>query len=504
MDTNAMVEQFNRLDNEEKVMVFGAVVCATVLVVYIVRSLGSICGGLPTEQDALKQAAPVLTVKLQKFGNEKLGLALRAEGGYATITGISEGDLLDTWNQTQFQSEQQVRTGDRIVAVTSNGKTCRDGRLMAQVLKESAEVTLTVAISRSLEEIEKCWQRITGMISLQDMVLEEVAELGAPQVSSAGPALDKVALEVLQVSPRLAEWNQSCMSKGQCCSQRLEVGDRVISVGGSTNARKGLRLPSPTVTLARWQPRGTSCCKNFDVRIERTSPADRMGMVICPHPLAHGPAVVLQVIPDGAVARWNSCSYSPILPGDCIIAANGMTEYSKLQKELSSTTVQLSMQRWELVGYQPGPATFATGTQPKTAAPKVAPPTPDPQKASRRSCFRQPLFWVALGVMLLLPSLLSFPSLASRPPAWWAEQVAGIAILATAPSSLPLDSQGTLALPLLAVAWLLMMLFIWCEVSMLASSHKKTRVPQPVVAFLSSTCFGYGTFFLCNWAGVQS
>jgi len=111
MDTNAIVEQFNRLDNEEKVMVLGAVVCATVLVVYIVRSLGSICGGLPTEQDALKQAAPVLTVKLQKFGNEKLGLALRAEGGYATITGISEGDLLDTWNQTQFQSEQQVRTG---------------------------------------------------------------------------------------------------------------------------------------------------------------------------------------------------------------------------------------------------------------------------------------------------------------------------------------------------------------------------------------------------------
>lgn len=28
------------------------------------------------------------------------------------------------------------------------------------------------------------------------------------------------------------------------------------------------------------------------------------------------------------------------------------------------------------------------------------------------------------------------------------------------------------------------------EVSMLASSHKKTRVPQPVVAFLSSTCLG--------------
>lgn len=40
--------------------------------------------------------------------------------------------------------------------------------------------------------------------------------------------------------------------------------------------------------------------------------------------------------------------------------------------------------------------------------------------------------------------------------------MAGIAILATAPSSLPLDSQGTLALPLLAVAWLLMPLVCNC------------------------------------------
>lgn len=129
------------------------------------------------------EAAPVLTVKLQKFGNEKLGLALRAEGGYATITGhdlkkhfgdgkliaslavfthikhqkhqgISEGEfepwwyavnyevclanglilgcpdtlsLLDTWNQTQFQSEQQVRTGDRIVAARTPGETSESG-----------------------------------------------------------------------------------------------------------------------------------------------------------------------------------------------------------------------------------------------------------------------------------------------------------------------------------------------------------------------------------------
>ncbi|CAL1160395.1 unnamed protein product [Cladocopium goreaui] len=509
MDAKEIIEHFNRLDNEEKVMVLGAVVCATVLVVYIARSLGSICGGLPSEEDALKQAMPVLSVHLSRFGNEKLGLCLRSEGSYATITGIGDGDLVDNWNQIQTYPEQQLRNGDRIIAVTSGGKTCRDGRLMAARLKENGDVTLTVAVSRTLEEVERCWQRMTGMVTLQDLVLEEAAELGPPEVSSAGPALDKVALEVLQVGPRLFEWNQNCLSKGLCCTQRLEVGDRVISIGGSTNVRKGLRLPSPTVTLVRWQPVGTSCCKNFEVQIERMGPEDRMGMVICPHPLALGPAIVLQIVPDGAVARWNASSYTPILPGDCIVSVNGMTAYSKLQKELTSTSLHLSLQRWELVGSMPtapfpGPTNLIGGPQPKQWSASAVQPSPKEAAAPaqpRRPCLRQPLFWLLLGVLLLLPSV---PSLALTPSEWWGEQKATLRMLVTIPSTLPIDSQGALALPLLVLGWLLLMFFMWCEVSMLNSRHKKTLVPQPVVAFLSSTCFGYGWLFLGNWAGVPS
>lgn len=36
---------------------------------------------------AIVQAMPVLSVHLSRFGNEKLGLCLRSEGSYATITG---------------------------------------------------------------------------------------------------------------------------------------------------------------------------------------------------------------------------------------------------------------------------------------------------------------------------------------------------------------------------------------------------------------------------------
>ena len=81
-------------------MALGAVVCLSVLATYILRGLGSLCGA-PQEAEALRearglsvgagwQALPALTVHLRK-GNEKLGLCLRAEGRYATITGDSAG-----------------------------------------------------------------------------------------------------------------------------------------------------------------------------------------------------------------------------------------------------------------------------------------------------------------------------------------------------------------------------------------------------------------------------
>jgi len=81
-------------------------------------------------------------------------------------------------------------------------------------------------------------------------------------------------------------------------------------------------------------------------------------------------------------------------------------------------------------------------------------------------------------------------------------------VLLALPHRLPISSQGLLALPLLGFAWLLLMHFVWREVSMLSLSSPDLRraevVSQPVVAMLSSTCFGYGTFFLFNWAGVYS
>ena len=173
-------------------------------------------------------------------------------------------------------------------------------------------------------------------------------------------------------------------------------------------------------------------------------------------------------------------SYSPILPGDSIVSVNGMTAYSKLQKdtlpiwvchgayvvvfwqgtarskgfcifffkELTSTTLQLSIQRWGLAGSAP---TFAP-----TFAPAFAPtgptsqksvcfivglglmpgPTPTEPKASegagspqlpkeaagtsaRRPCLRQPIFWLFLGSMTALELINSVNNRSRRFCASW-------------------------------------------------------------------------------------
>ncbi|CAJ1332461.1 unnamed protein product [Effrenium voratum] len=491
------VQSVQRLNDEEKVMLVGAVVCITVLLVYAVSGLSSICKGLPAEEDALIQATPVMTVHLHRPGNQKLGICLRANGdGPAIITGISSGDLLDSWNASQAFAEQQVRSGDHILAVTSGGSTCRDGKLMAAKLKEAGDVTLAIGILRSQAEVEKCWQRVTGMTTLPDMVLEEVAELGAPRMSFGGGAMDKVAMEVLKVGPRLAAWNEQCQAKGTCCSQRVEVGDRVVAIGGSTNVRKGLKMPSPTLTLARWHPIGSCSRKSFDAKIERGQ--DRMGMVICPHPLGNGHAMLLKIAPDGALARWNAGSVCPIHAGDCIVGVNGASTYLNMQKELASPSPSIKIERWEPAGGSSGPSMTAQSMPlPISGKPPAASPSP-PQvlsspELSTGSRLRQPMFWLGLGTLLVLPSFLMED---------WQGALHSVAEVARLPKQLPLDSQGTLALLLLGCAWLLLLRFLWCEVML--TGKTVPILPQPVLAFLSSTCFGYGTFFLCNWAGVHS
>ena len=68
-------------------------------------------------------------------------------------------------------------------------------------------------------------------------------------------------------------------------------------------------------------------------------------MVICPHPLGHGAATVLKIMPDGAawrvfipshhfeaVSRWNAGNMGQIHAGDAIVSVNGAATYSAIQK----------------------------------------------------------------------------------------------------------------------------------------------------------------------------
>ncbi|CAE7339849.1 unnamed protein product [Symbiodinium pilosum] len=195
-----------------------------------------------------------------------------------------------------------------------------------------------------------------------------------------------------------------------------------------------------------------------------------------------------------------------------------------LQQELTKNSMTIKLHRWVGVAEDCGSNGFAVEGPVVTAgacAPASSSASLDwtttgqrqnegcqaPARRSAASHVVQPAAWLCLGLALMLASAVPAEYLDLR--ALMQELIlATNTLLLALPSFLPLSSQACLALPLLGVAWLLLIHFVWREVSMLSGLPEKQPrrlvVPQPIVAMLSSTCFGYGTFFLFNWAGVYS
>eukprot|EP00931_Biecheleriopsis_adriatica_P075068 TRINITY_DN49016_c0_g1_i1.p1 TRINITY_DN49016_c0_g1~~TRINITY_DN49016_c0_g1_i1.p1 ORF type:complete len:523 (-),score=88.90 TRINITY_DN49016_c0_g1_i1:114-1652(-) len=495
---------FWNMNTEDKTMVLGATLCLVLLLGYAFRK---ICGGrgYPEEGEALKKVGPVVTVTLSRPGNEKLGIAMRPnDEGTCTIMGITDGDLLSQWNDAELCMEKRIRSGDKILSVTNNGKTCSTGSMMTQQLKDGGDVTLRVGSIRSREEQLKIAQCIAGMVQLDGLVLKDAAELAKPTLSTAG-ALDSVAMEISKVGPDLADWNAKRRAQGSCRTQRLEIGDRIVSIAGNTNVRKQLAISNPTVVMARWVPLGTFRVESFDVTIERQGPDERMGMVICPHPLGTGAAIVLQIAESGAITRWNS-SNRQILQGDCIVAVNGFSTYEEMQKALAGNHIALRIERWVEADT---PSHSAVGSGPvKSTLPsaKSAVRTPAGFQAASHAGpgLLASIPWQGLSVTFFILFCFLNDEAEDMHLAVRAKAVQLNYFLRMPSQLVPLESQGSLAMMLLAGSLALMTGFLWQEVHSMQKQGTRTTMPQAFIAFLASLFFGYGNFFLLTWAGIYS
>jgi len=511
--TKAQV-MWKRFDTEEKTMAVGAALCVLLLLGYVFRKC--CCGrrSLPTEEEALKQVAPVIAVTLYRSGTEKLGMALRpTDDGSSSIIGIADGDLLDQWNRNEPCTERRIRTGDQIVSVTDSTGSCTTvGAAMTEKLKTGGTVSLTVAVVRTRQELEKLGQCISGMVVIDNLTLKDCAELVPPTLSSGGASLDRAAMQVASVGPALAAWNDQKRQEGACCTQLVEVGDRIVSISGSTNVRLGVGTSSPTLVVARFRPHGTFRVDSFDVSIQRQSAEDRMGMVICPHPMGDGPALVLALAENGAVARWNS-SNRPICRGDKIVSVNGKTSYTAMQKELTSMSLSLRIERWAANdvpsgGYQTqaeGTTIWSPGAAQGLAAPMPAAP-PVQSNAAALKTPGPPASAPQLGSVAMVALALM---LSDDHPDWaLAVRVGSLQMnkfLRMPLKQVPEESHASAAWFLMAGASVIMVKFVWSEVSMLKRPEDQRRLmPQLLLALTGSLCFGYGHFFLLAWAGVHA
>eukprot|EP00933_Yihiella_yeosuensis_P031893 TRINITY_DN25494_c0_g1_i1.p1 TRINITY_DN25494_c0_g1~~TRINITY_DN25494_c0_g1_i1.p1 ORF type:complete len:542 (-),score=100.02 TRINITY_DN25494_c0_g1_i1:54-1679(-) len=519
------LKAYKKMDDEEKVMVVGAVICAVLLLGWFCRKI--CCGRrrLPSEEEAVQKTMPVITLSLPRPSGEKLGLGIMPnDQGNFTVTHISETDLVGSWNSNESIEERRVRKGDRIIWATSGQTTATTTTQISEILRGSGDITMGVALERKPEELEKVVQCVTGTIVLTDMVLKDAVEVGVPTKSS-GKDLDAAAVEITKLNPAIQAWNTARRSDGSCCTQQLEVGDRIVSVNGLTNVKAYVDTKSPPITICRWKPAGSFRSDTFDVNLQKTSPSDRIGLMICPHPDGSGQAMVLDMTKDGLVAKWNETSGNrPVLRGDRIASANGKTQYAMMQEELAGMNVALRMERWMDFGAsysapQPKPqqnTSMPTASPTFQAAPVSAPSPPKPLPPTA------PLKTIASDGSE--PSGLSFIP--------WGN-IAGLAIFCflvlgngwelmndklgkvlvpelNKLSLLPMkmvndrEQQGNLAGALIAAAILLAIRFIWHEVSMLRQPSKRQTVSQLVVASMASVFFGYGNVFLLSWAGMYT
>eukprot|EP00930_Biecheleria_cincta_P000107 TRINITY_DN10022_c0_g1_i1.p1 TRINITY_DN10022_c0_g1~~TRINITY_DN10022_c0_g1_i1.p1 ORF type:complete len:529 (-),score=113.91 TRINITY_DN10022_c0_g1_i1:79-1665(-) len=513
---------FQTLDTEEKTMVFGAALCVVLLLGWILRKIFGGSRGLPSEEQALKAVGPVVTVVLQRPGSERLGMSLRPnEEGSSTIQSIAEGALLDGWNRMQSSEVRRIRNGDKIISVTSNGTSCSSGGAMTDKLKEGGDVTLSVALVRSPEELKNLGQLVSGMVVLEGLVLKNEATFRAPSLTSAG-AFDRYAVEVASLGNALTAWNDARRSEGSCSTQQIEVGDRLVCVNASTNVPSALATPTPSIVLARWREPGTCSVDSFDATIQKQGADDKMGIVISPHPMAHGPALVMKILDTGAVARWNGSGNRPILKGDSIVSVNGRTSYNEIQRELGSPAPQIRIERWMATGaaaptsgfgsgysgapFGAAPFTAAAGAAAPFAAPgqaaKMPVPVPMPAPSSSSSGGgggMSLLPWRGISlVMFLLVYLLDEGEGKTSKACFYAALKLN-QMLKMASKQVLNDSQGSVAAALLASAALLTLNFVWAEAM---AEKRKSLLWQVMLAAVASVLYGYGYWFLISWANI--
>eukprot|EP00746_Dinoflagellata_sp_MGD_P138194 gnl/MRDRNA2_/MRDRNA2_71893_c0_seq1.p1 gnl/MRDRNA2_/MRDRNA2_71893_c0~~gnl/MRDRNA2_/MRDRNA2_71893_c0_seq1.p1 ORF type:complete len:504 (+),score=104.09 gnl/MRDRNA2_/MRDRNA2_71893_c0_seq1:102-1613(+) len=241
------------------------------------------------------------------------------------ITDIFEGGLLDDWNRLQSHELFVVKKGDCIAAV--NGE--KDLRAMCQALRSDGVTMHVLPEGRNV-------QRFVSVIMIKELCLEDCVVLEWAADGSG-------TFVVKSVKPALEKQNQKFLAEGRCITQLLEVGDRIISVGGAFGQEALRHNDKPVaITVAKWHLKRSLKAKRFEVSGERKNVLEeRWGLDLRPRsPLGDSGCLEVRRIVPGIFAE------SEIRPGDRLISVNGKTLSEGLSKELTKVSATMQFERW--------------------------------------------------------------------------------------------------------------------------------------------------------------
>lgn len=530
----AFWQDVQRWDQEDQTMLAGGVMLVVLGLFFLCRACCCGTSGRPTEEQAL-QVAPVVAVTLHKPEGERLGLTFPSGGGAAlNISEVNEEGLMGKWNACQPDLERRVQPGDRIVWVSGKdaaGKVlvATSRPAMTNTLKGTGDISLGIAAKRFAQGI----QCVRGTVVLKGLSLQEAIDFGPPTHSSGGDAADAIAVEVTALRPPLEAWNARQRELGSCCTQRIEVGDRIVSVNSSTDVRSGLSSKEPTVVVVRLRPQGVVRTDALDVNIERSGPEDRLGLHIRNRPGDAAEIEVLEVVDGGMVSRWNAGGGRPVFAGDRLVAVNGARDRPGMQAALQTGKATLTFQRYAddgaATGLSAAGAPAAAAGQPGwQQAP--GPPSAGPaavgggaplqgQPGSKQAPAAAPGVAAAPAAagggswLMLLAGALAASALG----------VAGVAVdgmpsphvvrMAVGGARQPMPASfrsfmvqirpelyDSIAVLFLFAGCALTVSFFWCEISM--DRKLSTLIFQIFQALFASIFLAHGSVFLLTWAGA--
>jgi len=201
------------------------------------------------------------------------------------------------------------------------------------------------------------------------------------------------ALVIEQLHPGLAidRWNKNFRKSDRKSGWEVEPGDLIVAAAPKVGVQQTLaKLKSSKrvrLTLLRWHagpaPEAPSsprtAGRTFEVVLERSSPADKLGVSLDPCERDPTRTAVAKVMPDGMVDRHNKASTTTadndVQPGDEVETVNGEPDPSRFAECCKADRIVLRLTRRPKPDSEapPVPAVPETAATPAAAAPPAPP-----------------------------------------------------------------------------------------------------------------------------------